>query len=88
MMMVDVAGSMVLTHDIETRNRTMPSDMDHPAADQVTLGKRLAGELAIQLDFQADHVCSEIPRGMRHTIEQLGGFVRTWPDRMWQGKWS
>jgi hypothetical protein len=58
----------------------MSADIDHPPADQVAIGNRLANQLPNQLDCQADHVCSGIPRGRRHTIEQLGDFVRTWPD--------
>jgi hypothetical protein len=79
-MVVDVAGQVVLTHDLETRHPTMSSDMDHPPADQVALGKRLANQVPNQLDFQADHVCSGIPRRKHPNLNQLSDFALTWPD--------
>jgi hypothetical protein len=58
----------------------MSSDMDHPPADQVALGNRLANQLTNQLGLQADHVCSGAPGGSCPNLKQLGDFVLTWPD--------
>jgi hypothetical protein len=57
--------------------------MDHPPADQVALGNRLANASPNQLAPQADRVCSGISRGRRQNNTsrrtQLADFAFTWP---------